>query len=153
MFTFLNQGAKITMKIRSSIIAITTLAVIATVITALTLGSFTAQAQSQGAVPNLQISSTSPAELTITWDSPNPIPADYRLRWAEASLDFLSYSASNEANRGSEYPHSQDTSMTLTGPQQRVNLQSPDPHALRNRRRQRWALEWPVDQRVHPTSQ
>ena len=103
------------MKIRSSIIAITTLAVIATVITALTLGSFTAQAQSQGAVPNLQTSSTSPGELTITWDSPNPIPADYRLRWAEESLDFLSYSAPNEANRGSEYPEPQDTSITLTG--------------------------------------
>ena len=101
------------MKIRLRILAITTLAVLATV-TALTLGSFTAQAQSQGAVPNLQLSSTSPGELTITWDSPNPVPTDYRLRWAEESLDFLSYSAPNEANRGSEYPEPQDTSMTLT---------------------------------------
>ena len=115
MFTFLNHGAKIT-RISSGIIAITTLAVLAAVITALTLGSFTAQAQNdRGAVPNLQISSASPGELTITWDSPNPVPTDYRLRWAEESLDFLSYSAPNEANRGSEYPHSQDTSMTLTG--------------------------------------
>ena len=103
------------MKIRLRILAITTLAVVATVITALAFSSFTAQAQSQGAVPNLQVSSASPGELTITWDSPNPVPADYRLRWAEESLDFLSYSVPNEANRGSEYPHSQDTSITLTG--------------------------------------
>ena len=114
MFTFLNHGAKFT-GIPSRILAITTLAVIATVITALALGSFTAQAQSQGAVHNLQTSSTSPGKLTITWDSPNPVPADYRLRWAEESLDFLSYSASNEANRGSEYPKPEDTSITLTG--------------------------------------
>ena len=113
MFTFLNHGAKLT-RIPSGIIAITTLAVLAAVITALALGSFTAQAQSQGALPNLQVSSASPGELTITWDSPNPVPADYRLRWAEESLDFLSYSAPNEANRGSEYPEPQDTSITLT---------------------------------------
>ena len=114
MFTFLNHGAKLT-RIPSRILAITTLAVVATVITALAFSSFTAQAQSQGAVPNLQTSSTSPGELTITWNSPNPVPADYRLRWAEESMDFLSYSAPNEANRGSEYPEPQDTSMTLTG--------------------------------------
>ena len=65
MFTFLNHGAKIT-RIPSRILAITTLAVLAAVITALALGSFTAQAQSQGAVPNLQLSSASPSELTIT---------------------------------------------------------------------------------------
>ena len=110
MFTFLNHGAKIT-RIPSRILAITTLAVLAAAITALALGSFTAQAQNdRGAVPNLQLSSASPGELTITWDSPNPVPADYRLRWAEESLDFLSYSAPNEANRGSEYPEPQDTS-------------------------------------------
>ena len=115
MFTFLNHGAKFT-GIPSRILAITTLAVVATVITALAFSSFTAQAQNdRGAVPNLQISSASPGELTITWDSPNPVPTDYRLRWAEESMDFLSYSASNEANRGSEYPEPQDTSMTLTG--------------------------------------
>ena len=113
MFTFLNHGAQL-MKIRSGIIAITTLAVLATVIATLALGSSTAQAQNQGAIPNLQLSSTNPGELTIEWDTTDPVPTDYRLRWAEENLDFLSHSAPNEANRGSEYPHSQDTSITLT---------------------------------------
>ena len=44
MFKFLNQGHKL-MRIQSSIIAITTLAVLAAVITALALSSFTAEAQ------------------------------------------------------------------------------------------------------------
>ena len=86
------------------------------VATALILISTTTQAQaSNGAVPNLQLSSASPGELTITWDAPDPAPSDYRIIWAEQSLDFLSYSRPNEANRGNEYPSGDETSITLTG--------------------------------------
>ena len=86
------------------------------VATALILISTTTQAQaSNGAVPNLQLSSASPGELTIAWDAPDPTPSDYRLIWAEQSLDFLSYSRPNEANRGNEYPSGDETSITLTG--------------------------------------
>ena len=67
------------------------------------LGVMTAQAQS-GAVPNLQLSSTNPGELTISWTKPNPAPSDYRVIWAKQDLDFPSYKNSNEANRGNEYP-------------------------------------------------
>ena len=75
-----------------------------------------AQAQGgSGAVPNLRLSSASPGELTITWDTPDPAPSDYRLIWAEQSLDFLSYRLPNEANRGNEYPGGDETSITLTG--------------------------------------
>ena len=53
MFTFRNPRAKL-MKIPSGIIAITTLAVLAAVITTLAMGTFNAQAQEErGAVPNL----------------------------------------------------------------------------------------------------
>ena len=59
MFKFLTQGTKI-MRMRSGIIAIATLAVLAAVITTLTLSSFTAEAQgNSGAVANLQLNSTS----------------------------------------------------------------------------------------------
>ena len=86
------------------------------VATALILISTTTQAQaSNGAVPNLQLSSASPGELTIAWDAPDPTPSDYRLIWAEQSLDFLSYKNSNEANRGNEYPSGSERSITLTG--------------------------------------
>ena len=75
-----------------------------------------AQAQSgSGAVPNLRLSSASPGQLTITWDAPDPAPSDYRVIWAKQGLDFLSYKATNEANRGNEYPSGDETSITLTG--------------------------------------
>ena len=86
------------------------------VATALILISTTTQAQaSNGEVPNLRLSSASPGVLTITWDAPDPAPSDYRIIWAEQSLDFLSYSRPNEANRGNEYPSGDETSITLTG--------------------------------------
>ena len=86
------------------------------VTTALILISTTTQAQaSNGAVPNLQLSSASPGVLTITWDTPDPAPSDYRVIWAKQDLDFLSYKNSNEANRGNEYPGGSERSITLTG--------------------------------------
>ena len=86
------------------------------VIAALLLGVMTAQAQSdRGAIPNLRLSSASPGKLTISWDAPDPAPSDYRVIWAEQSLDFLSYKNSNEANRGNEYASGEKRSITLTG--------------------------------------
>ena len=95
---------------------LTVIAVLLAVTTALILIGTATQAQaSNGAVPNLQLSSATPGELTITWDTPDPTPSDYRLIWAEQSLDFLSYKNSNEANRGNEYPSGSERSITLTG--------------------------------------
>ena len=83
---------------------------------ALLLGGLVALAQSdRGAVPNLRLSSASPGELTISLDAPDPAPSDYRVIWAKQDLDFLSYSAANEANRGNEYPGGAETTITLTG--------------------------------------
>ena len=95
------------------LITLATVAVIA-VIAVLLLGGMTAQAQN-GAVPNLRLSSASHGQLTIAWDAPEPTPSDYRIIWAKQGLDFLSYSATNEANRGNEYPGGDKTSITLTG--------------------------------------
>ena len=73
MFKFLTQGTKI-MRMRSGIIAIATLAVLAAVITTLALSSFTAEAQGNpGAVANLQLTSTSAGELTVSWDAASPV--------------------------------------------------------------------------------
>ena len=86
------------------------------VTTALILISTATQAQaSNGAVPNLQLSSVSPGELTIAWDAPDPAPSDYRVIWARQDLDFLSYKNSNEANQGNEYPSGSERSITLPG--------------------------------------
>lgn len=114
MFRFQREGSK-TMKIPANIIATATLALLAIVIATLAIGGFTAEAQNQrGTINNLQLTSTSAGELTITWDTPDPAPADYRLSWTEQSLDFPSHSESNEADRGNEYPDGQDMSITLT---------------------------------------
>ena len=92
------------------------MAALLAVATALILISTTTQAQaSNGAVPNLRLSSITPGELTITWDTPDPAPSDYRVIWAKQDLGFLSYKNSNEANRGNEYPSGSERSITLTG--------------------------------------
>ena len=111
MFTFLNHGAKIT-KIPSSIIAIATLAVLTAVIATLALGSFTAQAQEPaGSINNQLVSSPDPGQLVVTWSAPNETPTDYRVRWAPANQDYLSYSVENTSERGSAYPKA--TSLTV----------------------------------------
>ena len=43
----------------------------------------TAQAQAErGAIPSLNLASSEPGQLVITWETPDPAPTDYRLRWA-----------------------------------------------------------------------
>ena len=99
-------------RVRITLAALAALAVMA----ALLLGGLVALAQGdRGAVPNLRLSSAGPGELTISWDAPDPAPSDYRVTWAEQSLDFLSYKNSNEAGRGNEYPSGEKRSITLTG--------------------------------------
>ena len=75
----------------------------------------TPAAPQQTTVPDLRLSSTTAGQLTISWDAPNPSPSDYRIVWAKQDLDFPSYSAANEANRGNEYPSGDETSITITG--------------------------------------
>ena len=76
--------------------------------------SGTAQAQSQrGAIPSLTLSSDEPGQLVITWETPDPEPTDYRLRWAHISPDFLSYTFPNEEQRGNVYPAGDQNTLTL----------------------------------------
>ena len=65
----------------------------------------TAQAQAErGAIPSLNLASSEPGQLVISWETPDPAPTDYRLRWAPATGDFLSYRDVNEVERGNLYP-------------------------------------------------
>ena len=54
----------------------------------------------RGAFANLQLVSSVPGELTISWDLPDPQPSDYRIMWAEEGCGFLSYRFANEALLG-----------------------------------------------------
>ena len=50
-----------------------------------------------GAIPSPTLASIEPGQMVITWETPDPTPTDYRIRWANTDLGFLSYSAANEA--------------------------------------------------------
>ena len=62
-----------------------------------------AQAE-RGAITSVTLDSHQPGQLVITWETPDPAPTDYRVRWAHTSLGFLSYKDSNEAQRANVYP-------------------------------------------------
>ena len=74
----------------------------------------TVQAQAErGAIPSLNLASSEPGQMVITWETPDPAPTDYRLRWAPTSENFLSYRDDNETQRGNLYPLGGVTSLTL----------------------------------------
>ena len=74
----------------------------------------TAQAQAErGAIPSLNLASSEPGQLVITWETPDPAPTDYRIRWAPTSENFLSYRDDNETQRGNLYPLRGVNTLTL----------------------------------------
>ena len=76
----------------------------------------TAQAQDEhGAIPSMALASGEPGQLVITWEAPSPAPTDYRIRWANTDLGWLSWSGTNETERANEYPLGDVTTLTLSG--------------------------------------
>ena len=73
-----------------------------------------AQAQ-RGAIASVSLASDAAGQLVITWEAPESAPTDYRIAWANAELDWLSYSADNEDERGNAYPLVGVTTLTLDG--------------------------------------
>ena len=71
-----------------------------------------AQAEA-GAIPSLTLESNEPGQLVITWATPDPVPTDYRIRWANASMGFPSYNAPNEPERGNVHPAGDANTLTL----------------------------------------
>ena len=100
------------------------------------------QAQAErGAIPSLNLESSEPGQLVITWETPDPAPTDYRLRWAPATGDFLSYKDVNEVERGNLYPLGGVTSLTLN------NLTPGDSYKVQMRSRY-----YNADRSVHESS-
>ena len=74
----------------------------------------TAQAQAErGAIPSLNLASGEPGQLVISWETPDPAPTDYRIRWANTDLGWPSWSGTNETERANEYPLGGVTTLTL----------------------------------------
>ena len=100
------------------------------------------QAQAErGAIPSLNLASGEPGQLVITWETPDPAPTDYRLRWAPTSENFLSYRDANEVERGNLYPLGGVTSLTLN------NLTPGDSYKVQMRSRY-----YNADHSVHESS-
>ena len=66
-----------------------------------------------GAITSVTLDSHQPGQLVITWETPDPAPTDYRVRWAHTSLGFLSYKDSNEAQRANVYPAAGVNTLTI----------------------------------------
>ena len=70
-----------------------------------------AQAQNaDGAVANLQLTSTSAGTLTVSWDAASPTPTDYRVDWAKSTEDYKSW----KVDDGHVYPAPDATTATIT---------------------------------------
>ena len=75
-------------------------------------GTAHAQAGSD-AIPSLTLDSNHPGQLVITWQAPQQAPTDYRIRWTNTNLNWLSWKDTNEAQRANEYPLAGVTTITL----------------------------------------
>ena len=96
----LHRSNKMTLWLLAVAFTILAVAILAT-------SAMTAPAEAQdpaGSIDNLLVSSPNPGQLLITWDSPEEVPTDYRVRWAPSNQDYLSYSEDNTSERGSAYP-------------------------------------------------
>ena len=70
-----------------------------------------AQAQNaDGAIADLQLSSTSAGTLTVSWDAASPPPTDYRVDWAKSTEDYQSW----KVDDGHVYPTPDTTTTTIT---------------------------------------
>ena len=76
-------------------------------------GNAHAQA-SNDSIPSLTLDSHQPGQLVITWQAPASPPTDYRVSWANADLNWLSWKDANEPQRANEYPLADVTTITLS---------------------------------------
>ena len=66
--------------------------------------------------------------MVIIWETPEPTPTDYRVRWSPTNAKFLSYKDDNEAERGNLYPLSGVNTLTVNnltpGEEYKVHMRS-----------------------------
>ena len=65
------------------------------------------------AITSITLDSNQPGQLVITWQPPQQAPTDYRIRWTNTNLNWLSWKDTNEAQRANEYPLAGVTTITL----------------------------------------
>ena len=88
----------------------------------------TREPDADGAIQGLSLAGSEPGQLVIIWETPEPAPTDYRIGWAQANLDFLSYTDADEAERANVYPDGDVNTLTLNdltpGEEYKVHIRS-----------------------------
>ena len=69
----------------------------------------TVQAESNGAITGLTLTSDAPGTLTVSWDAASPTPTDYRVDWAKSDEDYQSW----KVDEGHVYPAETATTATI----------------------------------------
>ena len=94
--------------------ALTILAVTILATSAMTAPAPAHAQASNDSIPSLTLDSHQPGQLVITWQAPASAPTDYRVSWANADLNWLSWKDANEPQRANEYPLADVTTITLS---------------------------------------
>lgn len=69
-----------------------------------------AQAQeNRGAMSAPTLTSDAPGTLAISWETPSPVPSDYRIDWAKSGESYKSW----KDNEGHVYPEGTETAVTI----------------------------------------
>ena len=69
----------------------------------------TVQAESNGAITGLTLSSDAPGTLTVSWDAASPTPTDYRVDWAKSTEEYKSW----KVDEGHKYLAPTATTVTI----------------------------------------
>ena len=69
----------------------------------------TIQAESNGAITGLTLTSDAPGTLTVSWEAASPTPTDYRVDWAKSTEDYQSW----KVDEGHLYPAETATTVTI----------------------------------------
>ena len=67
------------------------------------------QAQDNGAITGLTLTSDTPGALTVSWEAASPTPTDYRVDWAKSNEDYQSW----KVDEGHKYPAPTATTATI----------------------------------------
>ena len=94
-------------------VALTILAVTILATSAMTAPAPAHAQAASDSIPSLTLDSNQPGQLVITWQPPQQAPTDYRIRWTNTNLNWLSWKDDDEAQRANEYPPAGVTTITL----------------------------------------
>ena len=92
------------------LVFITVMLLAAAAFSALYITTTQVQAQDNGAITGLTLTSDAPGTLTVSWEAASPTPTDYRVDWAKSDEDYQSW----KVDKGHKYPVPTATTATIS---------------------------------------